>query len=284
MKIGFCTLLTPEYALTDVIPHALRWGFDGIEWRIADAGEPQLGQVNYALRNRCSIPPQQVAVLLPEIVRRARDAGLESPSVSPYLTCLQERDAEPIMAAMADAGVHLVRVNAPPYDRQANYRTQFDLARAAYERIARLAARHGVRACVEQHHYNLTPSASACFRLVEHLDPAHVGVIVNTGNVLVEGYEQFGMVVDLLGEYLAMIHVKNGILVPAKTTPAGHQRYEPLWGPLDTGMINLDLLAQTLHHAPWSGWLILEDFSNRPTDIRLTEGARLLRHLAHPTP
>ncbi len=67
----------------------------------------------------------------------------------------------------------------------------------------------GVKVLVELHHRTITASASAALRLVDGLDPAHVGVIHDLGNLVIEGQEDALAGFQLLGDYLAHVHVKN---------------------------------------------------------------------------
>jgi len=55
----------------------------------------------------------------------------------------------------------------------------------------------------------MTPSPALAERLVSHFDPRHVGVILDAGNMVYEGFETYSLAVDLLGPYLAHVHVKN---------------------------------------------------------------------------
>ena len=105
------------------------------------------------------------------------------------------------------------------------------------------------------------PSAWAARRLVEGLDPAYVGVIHDIGNLVIEGWEEPAYGLDLLGEYLAHVHVKNCAFHLAGVDGDGTLRWEPKWVPLREGRANLPELFRALFSAGYDGWITDEDFS-----------------------
>lgn len=279
MKLGFFSLITPEYSVEEILEPAKRWGFEGIEWRIAAPGQPRVGDVNFWTGSRCSIDPARLHEELPRVVQQAHAAGLASPSICPYSTCGDLKELDRIFGIAAESGVKLVRVSADRYDRTRSYNEQFETMRRGAAQVAALAHRHGVRACMLQHARTLVPSASACRRLVDGLDPRDFGLYLDVGHFVCEGYEDFGIVVDLLRDYIAEIHLRNGWLDSEGQSESGFTAHTPRWGALDRGNVNLGLLAETLGAANWNGWLMLEDFSARPTEQRMTEGIAVMHRM-----
>ncbi|WP_139202042.1 sugar phosphate isomerase/epimerase, partial [Curtobacterium sp. MCBA15_016] len=98
----------------------------------------------------------------------------------------------------------------------------------------------GVKALVELHHMTITPSASAALRLVDGLDPEHIGVIHDLGNLVIEGHEDHLAAFELLGPYLAHAHVKNARWVDTGDTRAdGSTVWQNEWAPLRTGQASV---------------------------------------------
>ena len=278
---GICSIILPELSPDEAIEHIAQAGFQGIEWRVA-APAAAHGPYGYWNNNRATIAPDSLAVELPRLMQAAAELGLATPAISPYYTCLEPAAVESVMAAMpAGSGMH-VRVTAPNYDASRNYNTQFAAARSAFAHIERLAQRYGVRACLEQHQGSLTPTASACVRMVDGLNPKYIGVIMDPGNTVVEGYENFCMAVEMLGPYLAEVHIKNAVRV--KTGEGDRLRWGVKWDSLAEGMADLHELREALHKNNFSGWLLLEDFSDRPARQRLAEGREVMRWLSLPKP
>jgi sugar phosphate isomerase/epimerase len=126
----------------------------------------------------------------------------------------------------------------------------------------RRAEVHGVQVLVELHHRTITSSASAAYRLIEGLDPARIGVIHDIGNLIYEGHEDFAAAVQILGEYLAHVHVKNVAWRPTgETGPDGKALWAADWATLREGQGDVDALFRALAAAGYDGWVTLEDFS-----------------------
>ena len=282
MRHAFYTLITPHLTPAEAIAEAVRLGFHGLEWRVAIPGEPIPGPQTYWEGNRCSLDPAKLEVELPRAVGLARDAGLESISICPYVFPDETATLQRLFAIAASSGVPWVRVSVPVYDRNRSYQEQFTALRQQMTIVADLARRAGVRACLLQHAGSLLPSASATARLIADLDPAHVGIYLDVGHYVREGYEDFGIVVDLLADHLAEIHLRNGWLRAAGTAD-GVSLHPPVphWGRLAEGQVPLGLLADALSRRGWDGWLVLEDFSDRPQLQRMTEGIATMRSLSH---
>ena len=282
MRHAFYTLITPHLTPEEAIAEAVRLGFAGLEWRVAAPAEPIPGPGTYWEGNRCSLDPARLATDLPRVVGLAREAGLTSISICPYVTPDDTATLARLFGIAGQSGVPWVRVSVPVYDRTRPYGEQFTALRRQMDVVADLARTAGVRACLLQHAGSLLPSASATHRLVADLDPAQVGVYLDTGHYVREGYEDFGIVMDLLADHLAEIHLRNGWLRASGTSDGvGLHPPVPHWGRLAEGQVPLGLLADAIRRRGWDGWLVLEDFSDRPQLQRLTEGIATMRSLAH---
>jgi sugar phosphate isomerase/epimerase len=119
---------------------------------------------------------------------------------------------------------------------------------------------------VEIHHGTICPSASSAYRLVSHFDPEAIGVIYDPGNMVFEGFEDYRLGIELLGPYLAHVHIKNA----AYTIPEKGGVWIPCWAPLEDGVVNFTWLFTALQEAGYDGWLSMEDFSEaRPSGEEL---------------
>src|SRR5258705_9893113 len=98
-------------------------------------------------------------------------------------------------------------------------------------------------------------------RLVDGLDPRHIGVIHDIGNLVIEGYEDPLSAFQMLGEYLAHIHVKN--VEWRRTDPRidGTAQWTEHWAPLRDGQADLEAYFVALHRHGYDGWVTVEDFS-----------------------
>lgn len=107
--------------------------------------------------------------------------------------------------------------------------------------------------------------------MLRGLDPNHIGVIFDPGNMAKEGYEEYRKGFELLGDYIAHVHVKNGKYVEkVERNTLGAKQYEYVWAPLDEGQADLLRLFEVMHQAGYDGTVSVEDFSDeRPTEEKL---------------
>ena len=115
--------------------------------------------------------------------------------------------AERIFAACAEANVGLVRAGFYRYDPTLGHRRCLEDARCGLGGLAELAARHGIRLALQLHHGTVHTSAAHAMMVLEGLDG--VAVYADPGNQTKEGSEDWRMNLDLLGDRLACMGVKN---------------------------------------------------------------------------
>jgi sugar phosphate isomerase/epimerase len=171
------------------------------------------------------------------------------------------------------AGAPQVRVGAGAPDGRP-YEELFAAAREFLEGVEDLARSHGVKALIEIHHRTICPSASLAHRLVSAFDPDLLGVILDPGNMAQEGFEDYRIGAEVLGPYLAHVHIKNS----AFERPAGGGVWEPRWAPLEDGVVDFGLVFEALEHVGYTGWLVMEDFSGvRPSREALRYNLEFVR-------
>ncbi|MDQ1551873.1 MAG: hypothetical protein QOD50_1295 [Actinomycetota bacterium] len=265
MRFSVFTASTPEWTPAEAAQNLAAQGWDGVEWRIIDQdAAPEPG---FWAGNRATWPLAGLEDSLPQIASITRDAGLAFSGLGGYASCDNHVDVERMLAATATLGAERVRVTMPRTD-SGEYRALFAGARADLEWVAARAEHHGVKALVELHHETITASASAAFRLVEGLDPEHVGVIHDLGNLVIEGQERAASAFELLGPYLAHVHIKNVNWVAGPAGSDGVVSWHHDWAPLRTGQADVRAYVADLVAHGYDGWITLEDFS---TELPLAE-------------
>lgn len=269
MKFSVFTASTPEWSPQEAASILAGQGWDGIEWRVTDQADAEAP--GFWAGNRSTWPLATLARDTPEIARITQDAGLELSGLGGYARCDDHDGVETMLVATAALGARQVRVTVPPVGER-NYREAFAATRGHIEWVAERAAAHGVKALVELHHRTLTASASAAMRLLDGLDPAHLGVIHDLGNLLIEGHEDHVSAFELLGEYLAHVHVKNARWVPRELPePDGSVLWDHEWASLRGGQADVRGYFQALRQVGYDGWVTCEDFS---TELPLEERTR----------
>lgn len=261
MKFAVFTVSLPEWTPERAVAELTDAGYDGVEWRITD--QQATAQPAFWAGNRCT---WAFNTLLEDLERiKSTAGGLEMPSLGTYVSCTAPDDVDKAMRAAAALGVGQLRVTLPMYDPSDSYRAIWQQRRSEYAVVAEIAARHRVKALVEIHHRTPVPSPHAAASFVDGLDPAHVGVIHDAGNMVFEGWSDYRMGFEVLGDYLAHVHLKNAAWKnDGNSWSAG-------WAPLRTGIVDVPALFRALGQVGYDGWITFEDFS---TELPLAQRIR----------
>jgi sugar phosphate isomerase/epimerase len=278
MKVGVFTVSLPDLTPDEAVREIKDAGYDGVEWRVTHVPEElRSDEPSFWGNNLCTLEPTV------EEARRARrlseEAGLEIPGLGTYVALGDLEAAHEAMRFAVTAGVPQVRVGAGAPDGRP-YEELFDAAREFLAGVEDLARSHGVKALIEIHHKTICPSASLAQRLVSSFDPGLVGVILDPGNMAQESFEDYRIGAELLGPYLAHVHIKNS----AFERPAGGGVWEPRWAPLEDGVVDFGQVFEALEHVSYDGWLAMEDFSGvRPSREALKYNLEFLRSFTEPS-
>jgi sugar phosphate isomerase/epimerase len=277
MNVGVFTVGLPDLTPEEAVREIKDAGYDGVEWRVARVPDEVKGEEpSFWGNNLCTLAPTE------EDARRARriseEAGLEIPGLGTYVSVGDLETADEAMRFAVTAGASQVRVGAGAPDGRP-YEELFAAAREFLAGVEDLARSHGVKALVEIHHRTICPSASLAHRLVSAFDPDMVGVILDPGNMAQEGFEDYRIGAELLGPYLAHVHIKNS----AFERPAGGGVWEARWAPLEDGVVDFGLVFEALELVGYDGWLVMEDFSGvRPSREALRHNLEFVRSSLEP--
>lgn len=279
MKYAVCTVSTPTMTPEEIAPKLKEIGYDGVEWRIVDEA-PNPPGMTFWHGNKATIPFTGILEKAPEVRKLAEDNGLAMPSLGTYVEASDLASVETAMKAASTMGVPQLRVNVARYDGSEPFTPIWDQSRDAYRQVAKLAGKYGVRALIELHHGSICPSASAARRFLEGFDPAYVGVIHDAGNMVYEGFENYRMGFELLGDYLAHIHVKNARWLPQRYLEDKSVVWTSSAAPVHKGIADMRVLFRALRQIGYDGWVSLEDFSSeRPLEDRLRENLAFLKKI-----
>lgn len=264
MRFSVFTVIMQEFDRAQVVKHLAQLGYDGVEWRVHESG-----------------PHIQLAKLpgeAEEVRKLTEDAGLELVSLATYLSPGDLERIKRVAEGAKKMGVPMFRIMPPWFEGPTNYVELCRKTAAELKKVEAVCLDAGLRVLLEIHMRNIIPSASAAYRIVSDLDPRAVGIIYDPGNMIYEGMERWLLGMQLLGPYLAHVHVKNAKWEIAKGEADGNLVWRPTWATLRGGMVNWREVIADLQAVGYRGYLSFEDFSTElPTLEKLADDLALLK-------
>jgi sugar phosphate isomerase/epimerase len=261
MKLGVFTVMLPEWTPEEAAAELGRAGYQGVEWRVThDAG----GGASFWKGNRCTLEPTRENA--ERAKRLAQENGLTIPNLGTYINLGDMEAVKTAMQFAKKAGSPQLRVGVGQW--RGNYREQEAAAKAFLHDVVEVAKDFGLKALIELHHGTIVPSSAHALRLIEGLEPNHIGVIYDPGNMVHEGQEDYLLGAELLGPYLAHVHLKNA----AYDRPEGGGVWKARWAPFEDGVVDFARLFSVLAQVGYDGWLVTEDFSG------VRQGREMLTH------
>ena len=257
MKKALLTVIfNKDNTPAEIIKIAAHYGMQGIEWRVSP---------DYHLHWT------QSDTVINELLKQMAEHGLVIPALASYIETNDIENIKSLFAFAARLKVSQVRVLPEKYNLEVkeSYPVLFDKTKKDLGKVLEVSRSYGIKTLLEIHPGRINPSPSASYRLVEGFDPRDVGVIFDPGNMVLEGMENLRMAVELLGPYLAHVHVKN--LGWAKEGTKWQWQYLPTLDGIADWQVTLKILEQS----GYSGWYSLEDFSSRPIELKMEEFVRL---------
>ena len=288
MKFGVFSVSMPEYDPEATVKLLSELGYDGVEWRVtAIPAEPPKDvpfEARYWGDNKSTVEIKTICETAPELKALCDKYGIEIFSLTTYLNPKDHAEIEQVLKAAKSINVPMIRVFPPAYKEEDDYNVEFAAMRKDSEYLEGLARKYGVKIVYEIHMNNLLASPSAVRRMLEGLDPDCLGVIFDPGNMVNEGFENYKKSLDMLGKYVAHVHVKNGCYVQDGEDELGAAKWKFTWAPLQKGQADLKKFFQVLRASGYGGTASVEDFSNEEsTADKLAHAIEYLRKLEEAT-
>jgi len=249
MKLGVYSIVLPDYRRDDAAALVAEVGYSGVEWTVGYEDRV------FASGEQWHVSLEHLEDDAPRAREVAARHGLEIPSLGTYADSGDFEAIERLMRGAVAMGAPMLRIGSARYDGGTPYDELRLQTVANWRTIEQMAARQGVRALIELHANTICPSASSAMRILERLNPAHVGVILDPGNMVIEGAERWRMAIEILGPYLAHVHAKNMAWVRGED---GRWAWENT--SLADGIAGFREIVETLGERDYEGYLSLEDF------------------------
>lgn len=266
LKLSVFTVAAPDMTPEELCEAAAAAGITGLEWRCKDTpDEVRKERPSFWGNNQCTISPDAAEEEINRFRGAAASHNRQAIAVTPYLNCGDVEGTEQVMRLAKRLDASMVRVGVPTYDRSRPYGELFEQATNYLREVERLALDYGIKALVETHHVTIAPSASLAHRLVAPFNPDAIGVLYDPGNMVHEGFENYRMGMELLGPYLAHVHVKNaGWQSSSPGETADHLKpvdWKSGWAPIANGVVPWKQVLTDLKAVGYDGWFGVEDFS-----------------------
>lgn len=273
------TVMMPEYSLEEAASLLRQMGYDGVEWRVHSVPAGRSSDAGFWGANKATIDIGRILDKAKDVRRISEEQNLDIIGLGTYLSYKLIDDVKRCMEAAAIMGAASIRVSPPTYDGSVNYHDLYEEAVEGYSRVVDAAKQFGVRANVELRYSKICSSASLAYRLVSQFDPEYIGVIIDPGNMVTEGYENWQLGLELLGPYLSYIHVKNAIWTENDVLDDRTKLWKTEMAPLREGIVNWRDVLFALSSVGYNGWLSFEDFSTGDTKEKLENDILYMKSL-----
>ena len=254
-------------------------GYGGVEWRIFKPPMPGAEVKSFWDGNRCGVDPATVVEQTPSLRELCRKNKLAMPVLATYLGYKDLELAERALEAATVLGAKGVRIGVDAYNGKVRYEKLLAKTLKGWEKIIRLGDKYSVKPLAEIHHGSLIPSASAAWRFASNFGPRDMGIIHDAGNMIREGFEQWQMGLEILGRYLAHVHVKNSSWSIQEAGKDGALTWKASFDTLLRGQVDWDEMIFALKKVGYRGWLSLEDFGPGLSDERLADDVKYLKKI-----
>ena len=262
MKFSVTTVITKEWTVEQTVEMLTTIGYDGVEWRASDG---------------CSLSTESVVARAEELRDLCHQARLTICALAGNIDMGNEALLREMFGAAKAMGSPTARVATARYDGSTHYNTLFDQCRRWMETVVDVAVETGVKATIELHGGTIIPSASAARRLVDGLPAQHLGVIFDPGNQVREGMENWQLGIELLGDYLALVHSKNCTWVQVEQD--GQRVWTTQQVPSPDGIADWAAIISHLKTIGYEGFISCEDFTTRPVEQKLRDELAYMKSL-----
>ena len=241
LKHSVFTVLFPDKNIEEVFGLLNELNYDGVELRVKE---------DY------HVSPHQILSQVKDLENLKTQYGLEIPVLGAYTSIDDRKVLMPMFEAAAILGAKGIRLSlGSPLNGPTPYWNLLGKTQRQLEGIVQSIQAFGVKALFEIHFKTLISSPSLAYLLLRKFDPALVGVIFDPANMIIEGREDWKLSVEILGDYLAHIHVKNA---------SWHRedKWNWQWDDLESGMVNWEDIMEVLSTTNYQGYLSNENLSS----------------------
>jgi sugar phosphate isomerase/epimerase len=261
--------ILPRLTPVDAVPVIRDAGYSGIWLQVQSSTPPLDGQPSRInANNRGHVEPSSATLARVAEVCASHGVSITGLAFEPDPEA--PGDIARAIALARVAGAPQVRLR-PATLGEHSYQATVEHTRRLCKSYVTAAAGSGVRVVLQQHWGTVAPSATQLHHVLRDFDARDLGCIYDPGSMTVEGYELYRIGLELLGDYVADVHIKNARFF----RPEHGGVWEWEWSKLSDGLIDLRAVFGALRAAGYRGWITLTDESEGPDERTMLEANRL---------
>lgn len=205
------------------------------------------------------VTPDNAHEELVPTVKAMKREGVSIPMLNGDLGLLMPDDptAEPILAAMDQADVRLIKVGYFKFDpKTQDYWQRVDKIRKAFEGWQELGKKHNVKICYHTHADSpglgvvMGTNCASLMHMIDGFDPQYVGAYIDPGHLALAG-ESVPLGVAMVRKYLSIVSVKDVRL--SRKEKDGHGARQVEWVPAGDGMVDWTEVFSELKRVGFDG-------------------------------
>ncbi len=242
MKLAYSTLACPQWTIEEAVAAAARYGYDAIEWRLAD-GEIITPELPVRVRRRLREVPARAGITIACLDTSCRVAQ-GSPEAHVQVTEEAKR-----MADMAvELGAPFLRLFGGPLPPGETNASMVAPTAEVLHAIGTSCAERAISAVLETH--DAWSTSAVVKALIDAAASSSVKVLWDIHHTYRAGETPLQSITQL-GSALAYVHVKDG-----RPSPAAKEEWELCL--LDDGIVPLREACSALKRSGYDGYLSLE--------------------------
>lgn len=265
MKYSVTTVSLPEFDLLEQTRFLSRLGYDGIELRVRH--NPEKVDTGAAPSpwgaHKNDLSPDNLVKRASEIRSVLSDHGLVLAGLASYVKCTDLEELKKVLEGAVAAGAPLMRVSAAaPFNKLGsdNYAAIYGETVAGYARCLEYSRGSGVKLVLETHGGTIHTSASLAYRILSNFSPADAGIIFDPNNMIMDGFETPGVVIQMLGDYIAHCHIAGHRPVPGEKDSNGTVQWKWECCSMAEGLYNFPEMIHWLKKINYKNFITVEDF------------------------
>ena len=231
--------------------------------------EVGLDTTNLVIREGYWVTEEDLATQTPAFVRAMESAGIQVRFATAGFPAEQVIADSTPLSILADNGITEFRMGyfSPGDDPRAAWKE----ARAQMEQLARICERCRVRGVYQLHASSLITNPTAAYAMLNGLPSEWLGVMIDPGNQVHEGFERWQRSVTLLGDYCVAMGVKDAVLVrDPELADQPDKGWKRRWATLQEGLTNWYEVIEALTAIAFNGTFVFMPFYDTSDPVTMT--------------